>query len=47
MKIMIDTNIFISAALTPSGNAAKAFVKAMLPPYEPIVCDYIVDELHR
>ena len=22
MKIMIDTNIFISAALTPSGNAA-------------------------
>ena len=47
MKVMIDTNIFISAALTPSGNAAKAFVKAMLPPYEPIVCDYIVDELHR
>ena len=47
MKVMIDTNIFISAALTPKGNAAKAFVKAMLPPYEPIVCDYIVDELHR
>jgi predicted nucleic acid-binding protein len=37
MKVMIDTNIFISAALTPNGNAAKAFVKAMLPPYEPIV----------
>ena len=47
MKVMIDTNIFISAAITPKGNAAKAFIKAMLPPYEPIVCDYIVDELHR
>ncbi|MBR3206419.1 MAG: hypothetical protein IKF58_08415 [Bacillus sp. (in: Bacteria)] len=43
MKVMIDTNIFISAAITPNGNAAKAFIKAMLPPYEPIVCDYIVD----
>ena len=47
MKVMIDTNIFISAAITPKGNAAKAFIKAMLPPYEPIVCDYIVNELHR
>ncbi len=47
MKVMIDTNIIISAAITPNGNAAKAFMKAMMPPYEPIVCDYIVDELHR
>ena len=47
MKVMIDTNIIISAAITPKGNAAKAFMKAMLPPYEPVVCDYIVEELHR
>jgi rRNA-processing protein FCF1 len=47
MKVMIDTNIIISAALSPNGNAAKAFMKAVLPPYEPVVCDYIVDELHR
>lgn len=47
MKVMIDTNIIISAALTPGGNAAKAFMKAVLPPYEPVVCDYIVDEVHR
>lgn len=47
MKVMIDTNIIISAALSPKGNAAKAFIKAVLPPYEPVVCDYIVDELHR
>ena len=47
MKVMIDTNIIISAALCPNGTAAKAFMKAVLPPYEPVVCAYIVDELHR
>ena len=39
--------MFISAAISPQGTAAKAFVKAISPPYEPIVCGYIVDELHR
>lgn len=47
MRIMLDTNILISAALFPNGRAAKAFFKSLLPPYEPIVCDYIVDELRR
>lgn len=47
MKVMIDTNVFISAAITPQGAAAKAFVKAISPPCQPVVCDYIVDELHR
>ena len=47
MKIMIDTNIIISAALFPDGRVAQAFLKALLPPYIPLICDYIVDELHR
>ena len=47
MKVMIDTNIIISAALFPNGRAAQAFFKSLFPPYEPVVCDYIVDELHR
>ena len=47
MKIMIDTNVIISAALFPNGRAAQAFFKALNPPYQPLVCDYIVDELHR
>ena len=47
MKVMIDTNIIISAALNPSGTAAKAFIKALTPPFEPVICDYIVDELHK
>lgn len=47
MKIMIDTNVIISAILFPKGKAAQAFQKAVSVPYEPIVCDYIVDELRR
>ena len=47
MKVMIDTNIFISAALFPGGRAAEALYKALGPPYQPVVCDYVLDELHR
>ena len=47
MKVMIDTNIIISGALNPSGITAKALYKSLSAPYEPVVCDYIIDELHR
>lgn len=47
MRIIIDTNIFISAALFPNGRASDAFKKALLPPYQPLTCDYVIDELHR
>ncbi len=47
MRIMIDTNIIISAVLFPNGSTAAALRKALLPPYDPIVCDYIIDELRR
>lgn len=47
MRVMIDTNIFISAALFPNGKASQALKKALAQPYEPLTCDYVVDELHR
>ena len=47
MRIMIDTNIFISAALFPKGRAAEALYKTLASPYQPVVCDYVIDELHR
>jgi len=47
MKVIIDTNIIISAALFPRGRTAQALFKAMSFPYEPILCDYVIDELHR
>ncbi|MCD8130503.1 MAG: putative toxin-antitoxin system toxin component, PIN family [Lachnospiraceae bacterium] len=47
MKIMLDTNIIISAAFFPHGRTVQAFNKALSGEYQPVMCDYIVDELHR
>ena len=47
MRIMLDTNIFISAVLFSRGRTAMALQKALNPPYEPVVSDYVIDELHR
>ena len=47
MKVMIDTNIFISAALFPNGKTSSALKKALLPPYTPLTCDYVIDELKQ
>ncbi len=44
---MIDTNIIISAALFPNGKVAMALYKALTPPFQPLICDYVLDELHR
>ena len=47
MRVMLDTNIIISAVLFPGGRAAGALLKALMLPFEPVVCDYVIDELHR
>lgn len=47
MKVMLDTNIIISAILFPNGRASEALKKALAPPFQPVVCDYIADELSR
>ena len=36
MKIMIDTNIFISAILNPKGRVAEALNKALSPPFSAV-----------
>lgn len=33
--------------MNPQGTAAAAFIKALTPPCQPVICDYIVDVLHR
>ena len=47
MKILIDTNILISAALFPNGVAAKAYSKAVTYPSKGVICDWSIDELNR
>ena len=47
MRVMIDTNIFISAVLFPDGKASAALKKALVPPCKPLTCSYVIDELKR
>ena len=47
MKIMLDTNILISAVLFPRGKTSKSLQKALLPPFHPVISDYVLDEFRR
>lgn len=47
MRVLIDTNILISAALFPQSVPAQAYIKSVTPPHDAVVCDYSMDELRR
>ena len=47
MRVLIDTNILISAALFPESVPAQAYIRAVMPPNDAVVCDYSMDELRR
>lgn len=44
MKIFLDTNILVSAAMFPNGAASKAYFKAITLPNDVIITEYVVDE---
>jgi len=46
-RVLIDTNILVSAVLFPQSVPARAFFKAVTPPCRAVVCDYSFDELRR
>lgn len=45
MKVVFDTNIFISALVIPSGSAEKALLKVIEGPDELILSHDIIDEV--
>lgn len=47
MRVLIDTNILISAALSSTGIPFKAFVKAVTYPNHGLVCEQNIDEMRR
>ena len=47
MKVLIDTNVLISAALSSSGTPYKAFVKAVTLPNQGVISEQNVDEMRR
>ena len=47
MRILIDTNILISAALNSHGTPYKAYLKAVTYPNKGIICDQNIEEIWR
>ena len=47
MRVLVDTNILISAALNFNGTPYKAFLKAVTYPNKGIICDQNIEELRR
>ena len=47
MRVLIDTNILISAALSSDGTPYRAFVKAVSYPNHGMVCVQNIDEMRR
>ncbi len=44
MKVLIDTNILVSAVLNPIGAPQKAIVKATTPPYKAVLSFQSLEE---
>ena len=47
MRVLIDTNVLISAALDPDGVPSQAYRKAASHPNRGLICEQNVDELKR
>ncbi len=47
MKVFIDTNVLISAALNPDSVPFHAYVKATSYPNHGIICEQNIDEMRR
>lgn len=47
MRVLIDTNVLISAALSTSGVPFQAYVKAASYPNHGLICEQNVDEMKR
>ena len=47
MKVLLDTNILISAALNAAGAPYQAFLKAISAPNQAVICDQNIDEMRR
>lgn len=47
MRVLIDTNVLISAALNAASVPAQAYIKAASYPNRGLICEQNVDEMRR
>ena len=44
MRVMLDTNVFISMIFFPSGQT-RELAKRLTDEHQIVVCDYVIEEL--
>ena len=47
MRVLIDTNVLVSAALNAKGTPFKAYIKAATYPNHGLICEQNVEEIKR
>ena len=47
MRVLIDSNILISSAYSKGSIPHQAFIKAVEPPYQGLICEQSLEELRR
>ena len=47
MRVLIDTNVLVSAALSANGTPFQAYIKAASYPNHGLICEQNVDEMKR
>ncbi len=47
MRVLVDTNVLISAALSANGVPFRAYAKAVTHPNHGLICEQNVDEMKR
>ena len=47
MRVLVDTNVLISAALSSTGVPFQAYVKAVSTPNHGLICEQNMDEMKR
>ena len=47
MRVLLDTNIIISAAYSKGSTPYRAYMKAVEPPFQGLICEQSLEELRR
>jgi len=47
IKVLLDSNILVSAILNNHGVPYQAYKKAVEPPYQSLICEQSIEELRR
>lgn len=47
MRVLIDINVLVSAALNAKGTPFKAYIKAATYPNHGLICEQNVDEIKK